>query len=116
MDKEKGQGVIVKVRVRIRMRVRVGFPPTLVETAVGCESVTLSVCTVLEPRSFEFLKNMYLKLDMIITNALIDDFTSFKVANRSSYYDEIFKKLLSRLFLTKVAFPNNKNYLLYLQL
>ncbi len=39
MDKEKGQGVIVKVRVRIRMRVRVGFPPTLVETAVGCEGL-----------------------------------------------------------------------------
>ena len=39
----------------------------------------------------------------------IDDFTSFKVANRNSYYEEIIKKPLSRLFLTKVAFPNNEN-------
>ena len=46
---------------------------------------------------------------MITTNALIDDFTSFKIANRSSYYEEIIKKLLSRLFLTKVALPTNKN-------
>lgn len=46
---------------------------------------------------------------MITTNALIDDFTSFKIANRSSYYEEIIKKLISRLFLTKVAFPNNEN-------
>ena len=61
-------------------------------------------------RSFFF--NFFKKNEVntvVIQMTFIDDFTSFEVANRNSYYEEIIKKLLSRLFLTKVAFPNNEN-------
>jgi hypothetical protein len=70
-------------------------------------------CTVLRggcgPELFFqlFLKNEV--NTVVIQMTFIDDFTSFEVANRNSYYEEIIKKPLSRLFLTKVAFPNNEN-------
>ena len=57
--------------------------------------------------SIFFLKNEV--NTVVIQMTFIDDFTSFEVANRNSYYEEIIEKLFLRLLLTKVAFPNNEN-------
>ena len=75
------------------------------------DSREVNYCTpwMLQAAELFFFSNLFYPKYNSHTNAFIDDFASFKVANRNSYYEDFIKKLISRLFLTKVPLPKNEN-------